>query len=304
MTCSRPLPVLALALLGAALLPGPDAFAQSRPRPATARPAPAPASTPAVADEEDEAPTGAGFAGHVPSAASADPRYAQLRPITWRSLNGREEVQARLYRDDGTLDPDTMQRLAHLLRDRETDEPSPLVPRTLQLIVRIATHFGADRIEIVSAYRTGRRRDGTVIRREGYHGVGSAIDFRLPGQDMGLVAAYARTLAHVGVGWYSRQGFVHLDSRDQSFFWESGGRGGSRRRAWNRPLDRSGAAERDARWTAEADTPWDPPGASYRLVAHVRTQPGVQRPRRQRHAQSRSHRQPQRRTPLRVFRGE
>jgi uncharacterized protein YcbK (DUF882 family) len=285
-----PRPVLALALCAASLLRGPVALGQQR-----TAPSPAPASS----VEHDEADDGQGFAGSVPvsSATAADPRYAQLPTITWRSLNGGEEVRARLYRDDGTLDPDTLRQLAHLFRDRATGEPSPLVPRTLQLLVRIATHFQADRIEIVSAYRTGRHSDGRRIRREGYHGVGSAIDFRIPGADMGLVAAYARTFAHVGVGWYSRQGFVHLDSRVQSFFWENRGR--RNRQGWNRPLDRSGAAERDAGWTPSADAPWDPPGATYHLVAHARTHPGAHAPRRR--GYHRHHRRAHRRPALHVF---
>lgn len=243
--------------------------------------------------------TGAAGASRTTGAPEVDPRYRQLPAITWVTVDDREQVVARLYRDDGTIDPDTVQRLSWLLRDRNTGEPAPLVPRTLQLLVRIATHFGVDRIEVISGYRTGRRRDGRRIRREGYHSVGSAVDFRLPGVDSGLVAAYARTFAHVGVGWYSRQGFVHLDSREQSFYWECRARRG--RRGWNRPLDRTGAAERDAAWNPADDAPWDPPGARYNLAVHVRTHPGSSR--RHRHAHHHHRYRHRGHRPLRVFYG-
>lgn len=229
-------------------------------------------------------------------AAAPDPRYAQLPALEWFAVNTNERVTARLYRPDGSLDPVVQQQLSHLLRDTQSNRDCPVIQRTLRLLVRVAAHFSATRIEVISAYRTGRRRDGS---REGYHGVGSAVDFRLPGVEPGLVAAYARTLAHVGVGSYPHQGFVHLDSRDQSFFWENAnGRG--RRRGWDRPVDRAGAQERDRAWTAAEDVPWDPPGATYEhLDATPPTQPGAH------HSRSRrSHRGRHRPRPtLHVFQG-
>lgn len=248
----------------------------------------------------------------APSAAANAPspgRYADLRPITFAAINSREQVTARLYRDDGTIDPAVLARLAQLFRDGPTEQPSPLVPRTMQLLVRIATHFSADRIEVVSAFRTGRSSSGRRVRREGYHGVGSAIDFRLPNVPVEEVAAYARTLSHVGVGCYPSLGFVHLDSREQTFFWENAA--GRRRRGWNRPLDRAGVAERERSWNAADDAPWDPPGSFAILDLHPRTAPGAHHARRATRSRGHHahgshgsrHRHSRRRVPLRVFQG-
>jgi uncharacterized protein YcbK (DUF882 family) len=231
-------------------------------------------------------------------ATANDPRYAALPEITFRAINTGEEIRVRLYRTDGTVDPVAVERLGHLLRDLATDEPSPVVTRTLQLLVRVATHFGADTIEVVSGYRSGRNRRGHRVRREGYHSVGSAIDFRMPGQDMLRVAAYARTFGHVGVGWYPTSGFVHLDSREQSFHWEN--HAGHGHHGWDRPLDRAACVAHDEAWTAAQDAPWDPPGAPVELVLHPPTAEGARRPR---HARRDGHHRGSHRhhAPLRVF---
>jgi uncharacterized protein YcbK (DUF882 family) len=271
---------LALALAWALARP---AFAQSRPDagPLAASPErgvearPAPSVAPRIADR--------------PATVSPDPRYASLPALTWRSNNTRETVEARLYLADGTVDTTVIERLSRLLRDTATGEPSPVVPRTLQLIVKVAARFDARTVEIVSAYRTGRTASGRRVRREGYHGVGSAIDFRLPGIETALVAAYARTLTHAGVGFYPRLDFVHLDSREQSYAWVNAA--GRSHHGWNRPLARPGVAERDRAWSPEADLPWDPPGVVVALDTTLRTAPGAHRPhRRQARRDRRRHR--------------
>lgn len=235
---------------------------------------------------------------------AADPRFATLPELTFRAINTRETVRARLYRADGTVDTTVVERLARLLRDVPTGETSPVVVRTLQLLVKIATHFDAREVEVVSAYRTGRSSSGRRVRREGYHGVGSAIDFRIPGVEPALVAAYARTFSHVGVGLYPRLGFVHVDSREQSFFWEN--RAGRSHHGWDRPLARDGVVERERSWSTDADLPWDAPGVTVTLDTHPRTAPGAHRSRRharrgRHHRRHRTHRRG--RLPLHVFSG-
>lgn len=281
----------ALAMLGALVAPA-SAHAQ------TARDA-------SVSDASISTPTARPLSSTTTTGqpGAADPRYAALPELTWRAVNTREVVRARLYRADGAVDPAVVARLARLLRDIPTGEESPVVARTLQLIVKIAAHFDAREIEIVSAYRTGRSASGRRVRREGYHGVGSAIDFRVVGVETALVAAYARTFSHVGVGMYPRLNFVHLDSRDATYFWEN--RAGRSHHGYDRPLVREGVADRDRTWSSDADVPWDPPGVTIQLDTHPRTAPGARRShRRSRRSHGRHHRSRSRpRRELHVFSG-
>jgi uncharacterized protein YcbK (DUF882 family) len=254
-----------------------------------------------------DAATYDGGAGGQRSPASAqapaqDSRFAALPEITFRAINTRETVRARLYRSDGTVDPAVVQRLSRLLRDVPTGEDSPVVVRTLQLIVKVATRFDVREIEIVSAYRTGRTASGRRIRREGYHGVGSAVDFRVPGVEPALVAAYARTFSHVGVGLYPRLGFVHIDSRETSYFWEN--RAGRSHHGYDRPLAREHAPERERSWSSDADLPWDPAGVTIELDTHPRTAPGARRARRHSRRHRHRHRRSRHRPTLHVFSGD
>ncbi|MDP3279401.1 MAG: DUF882 domain-containing protein [Deltaproteobacteria bacterium] len=212
-----------------------------------------------------------------------DQRFRALPVLTWRSINTRETVQSRVYLADGSVDPECIRALGHLFRDTRNNTPSPIVVRTIQLIVRAATHFGAREIEVISGYRTGLSASGQRIRREGYHGVGSAVDFRLVSVSSAELAAYARTFSHVGVGHYPRMNFVHLDSREQSFTWENSAR--SNHHGWNRPLARGELAERDRTWTHADDLPWDRPGERVTLDLHPRTAAGAHRP----HSHARRH---------------
>lgn len=238
------------------------------------------------------APTQDGAVRNPTTVTTAPPSrsndYRSLSELIWRSVNTREVVRARLYLENGVMDERVVQQLAHLLRDIPTGRPSPVVRRTLKLITKAAYHFGALEIDVVSAYRTGRSASGRRVRHEGYHSVGSAIDFRFPNVDMVQVAAYARTFAHVGVGYYPETNFVHLDSREQSYFWEN--RASRGRRGWDRPLARPGADERDRNWVLTDDEPWDPPGGPPVLVLHPETAGGVTRSSHRRRHRSRHHR--------------
>jgi hypothetical protein len=83
--------------------------------------------------------------------------------------------------------------------------------RTLDLVYAATLHFGCPYVTLIS----GIRKDRGGSR----HSHGLAADIVLPGVDDEELAAYFRAQGFVGVGTYPRAGFVHVDTRDQSFFW-------------------------------------------------------------------------------------
>jgi uncharacterized protein YcbK (DUF882 family) len=168
------------------------------------------------------------------------------------SAASQRSVQLRLYDDRGHIDENAARQLDALLADaRDPDRVQiiELARRTLQLMYRAAYHFRVDHVEVVSAYRAPGRR------REGPHGVGRAIDFKLKGVKAAALAAYLRKLPRVGVGVYTHRKtqYVHLDVRESSYHWLDASPPG---RSWRaqRLRDRSIAA-RDARYTPESDWP-------------------------------------------------
>ncbi|HET9930099.1 MAG TPA: DUF882 domain-containing protein [Polyangiaceae bacterium] len=188
--------------------------------------------------------------------------FASLPSVRIASLGTGESLSIRLYDEAGNVDPESAGKLDALLvdaRDPDHVEQTELDRRTLKLLFRAAYHFNAKQVEVVSAYRKPGRR------REGLHGQGRAIDFKLPGVKPAALAAYLRTLPRVGVGVYThpRTQFVHLDSRDRSFHWLDASPPG---RHWReRSLPDSKLAARDASYRENMD--WPESCAAYRPVA-------------------------------------
>jgi uncharacterized protein YcbK (DUF882 family) len=230
-----------LALIGAAVVVGRSAPVASA--------APLRAASPAKLERvghEPKAPKTAAREG------ASDAGFALLRPLRFVCATARKLETLRLYDDRGFVDENSALALDALLadyRDPEHVQTIALDRRTLQLVYRAAYHFRVDQVEVVSAYRAPGRR------REGPHGRGRAIDFKLKGVTATALAAYLRTLPRVGVGVYThrRTQYVHLDVREQSYHWLDASPPG---RTWRElRLPDSKRVIRDARYTPESDWP-------------------------------------------------
>lgn len=241
----RGLSVLALlGLLTAAVL----AFALGpRTAPAKSRLAPPRAPKPAVAAPALPAapPTSSAVAGNAS-------RFALLPALRLENQTTHEVLHTKLYDAEGQVDEAAATALDQLLCDgREPQQPrtTRINRRTLQLLFKAAYHFASYDVEIVSAYRKPGRR------REGPHGTGAAIDFRLRGVSASLLASYLRDVPRTGVGVYThpKTQYVHLDARPQSFHWLDAS---PPRRHWReRSMGGTDLARRDASYTPKDDLP-------------------------------------------------
>jgi len=145
-------------------------------------------------------------------------RFEQLRPLRIENQTTREARELKLYDANGRIDEAAATELDELMcdaRDPKHREAGHIDRRTLQLLFKAAYHFDSFEVEVVSAYRKPGRR------REGPHGTGAAIDFRLRGVSSRLLASYLREIPRTGVGIYThpKTQFVHLDNREHSFHW-------------------------------------------------------------------------------------
>ena len=180
------------------------------------------------------------------------PAYAALPPLRITFINTRRSEELRLYDAFGQVDESAARKLDALLGDTHDPkhyETTVLDRRTLQLLFKAAYHFRVHDVEVISAYRKPGRR------RQGNHGTGQAIDFRLENIPAATLAAYLRTLPRVGVGIYThpRTQFVHLDVRTRSFHWLDGSPPG---RNWReRSLGGKAIPARDALYTRSSDWP-------------------------------------------------
>ena len=195
--------------------------------------------------------------------------FGALAPLHVHNVNTLKANVLRLYDEMGRIDEGAGRALDELLgdaRDRSNIRTTTIDRRTLQPMFRAAYHFRVTRVELISGYRE------PGARREGQHGFGKAIDFRLPRVSASALAAYLRTQKLVGVGVYTNPltQYVHLDVRERSYHWIDASPPRSHL-ARARPGGTSSCARCELRLTrrlAGRDRPGRP-GASWKLRARV-----------------------------------
>jgi uncharacterized protein YcbK (DUF882 family) len=129
------------------------------------------------------------------------------------SLNTGDRIEIAASTDRGGFATSALDRAAVVLREPASGNEHPVEPRLLDILYAIQTHFSAQEIRVVSAYRTPHRGASSN------HGRGRSADFIVPGASDDEVARFARETGFCGVGVYPASGFVHVDVRDRSYFW-------------------------------------------------------------------------------------
>lgn len=116
-------------------------------------------------------------------------------------------------------DPAALARFSHFLRDHHSGDAGSIDPLLLDALHRLRVLLdNPSPFEIVSAYRSAstnehlrRTRDGGVASKS-LHMEGRAIDLRLPGTALTELRDAARSLQAGGVGFYPKDGFLHVDT--------------------------------------------------------------------------------------------
>jgi uncharacterized protein YcbK (DUF882 family) len=107
--------------------------------------------------------------------------------------------------------------LDRFLRDHFTNQPSPMEPKLLDIVVGAAQHFRADTAIVVSAFRHPKynlilRKKGHQVARDSAHTKGNAVDFYIPKIGTQQLHAWAKHQQLGGVGLYLASGFIHMDT--------------------------------------------------------------------------------------------
>ena len=154
--------------------------------------------------------------GYSSSAKATKARNAVLNGlITLERPASKESLRVRLFNKAGKPDPKARQRLARFLRDRESDKTTRPHTRLMRVLAYLAHHFNGRTIVVVSAYRS---EPGTT-KVSSRHSTGEAIDIRVDGVPNEVLRDYCLTLSKVGVGYYPRSSFVHVDVRSKAVYW-------------------------------------------------------------------------------------
>ena len=165
---------------------------------------------------EDVAPRRGGGGGE------ADARWGRPRTrgvAAFYRISTRASARVRLVDRTGHASKRGIRRLSELMRPagyrpaRRTPNPPS---RLVEMMARISDHFGGRTIHIVSGYRTA----GGSTRESSRHTRGAALDIRIAGVPNTALRDWVRsTFTRVGVGFYPRSRFVHVDTRDRSTYW-------------------------------------------------------------------------------------
>lgn len=159
----------------------------------------------------------AGCASAPPSVTA--PGEGGARSITLHHPASGETV-AVTYRTERGYDPDALQEIALLFRDRRSGVTAPIDPALVDMLADLRDGCGvpADRpIHVTSGYRSEATNVALAGRNphvadNSYHLRGQAADIHIPGVEPRRIADEAAALRRGGYALYPHSGHVHVDT--------------------------------------------------------------------------------------------
>jgi len=122
------------------------------------------------------------------------------------------------YASGKTYDRKALAQINQFLRDYQTGQVHVIDPKLLDILWAVQGEMGRKGVyEVISGYRSPKTNRGL---RQGHPGVashslhmkGQAIDIRFSGANLAQINQCAMAMQSGGVGYYPKDGFVHLDS--------------------------------------------------------------------------------------------
>jgi uncharacterized protein YcbK (DUF882 family) len=131
-------------------------------------------------------------------------------PRTKERFNG-------IYWRNGEYIADALDNLNYIMRDTRTDAVKQIDTDLLDLIYKVSLKLKTEGpFHVLSGYRS-RKTNSLLLKnykntaKNSYHFKGKAVDIRLPGQRTSTMRRAVFELREGGIGYYPRQGFVHID---------------------------------------------------------------------------------------------
>jgi uncharacterized protein YcbK (DUF882 family) len=148
------------------------------------------------------------------AAPSTRPPRLEKGQFVVQSVNNGEEMEVTFNIATGELDADAYRRFRHLMRCLHTGAETPIDPRLVDLLYRIAQRT-KQKIMLVSGFRAPMFSLATLS----YHTRGMAADIRIPGMTALMARDLAESMGVHGLGYYPVSGFIHVDVRDDRTRW-------------------------------------------------------------------------------------
>jgi uncharacterized protein YcbK (DUF882 family) len=146
------------------------------------------------------------------------------------AINTGDHYDIQVYDANGRMRVEAIGEVSIALRDARSGRSRTIHPRTIAMLYMVGQYYDVP-LQVVSGYRVR----GVNATEGSRHGSGEACDFRIPDVGVRNLARWLdNSFADVGVGYYPRSGFVHLDRRDRSFYWIDNSGPGQRSRTRSR----------------------------------------------------------------------
>jgi len=144
------------------------------------------------------------------------------RRLAFRNVHTNEKIDARYYGASG-FDPQGLAEIDHGLRDWRSGQMRTIDRELLDLLVRVRERLGVSPrrpFDLISGYRSPetnaalREAGGatTGVATLSQHMLAKATDVALPGVPLDRLRLAALDVGGGGVGFYPRDGFVHIDT--------------------------------------------------------------------------------------------
>jgi uncharacterized protein YcbK (DUF882 family) len=149
-------------------------------------------------------------------AASAESLKAEFRALSLHNLHTGERLTA-VYWEKGQYIPEALTRIDTLLRDHRNGEVRAMAPRLLDTLAELAGRLETNKpFEVISGYRSPAtnallRSQGHAVAERSLHMDGIAADIRVQGRSLSLMRKTAVAMRAGGVGYYPKDGFIHVD---------------------------------------------------------------------------------------------
>lgn len=144
------------------------------------------------------------------------------RRLAFRNVHNNERIDARYFGPTG-YDHQGIAEITHGLRDWRTGEQHLMDRDLIDLLATLRDRLGVvprKGFDLISGYRSPhtnaslRARGGshTGVATKSQHMLGKATDIAMPGIPLDRLRLAALSIQRGGVGYYPRDGFVHVDT--------------------------------------------------------------------------------------------
>ncbi|MFK7794339.1 MAG: YcbK family protein [Gammaproteobacteria bacterium] len=149
--------------------------------------------------------------------ANSSANVTTEKTLSFVNLHTNETLQCCYWKNNLPI-LDELAKVNYILRDHRTQEVAQIDLRLIDMLHNLhsLTESTAP-FEIISGYRSAKtneslRKSTSGVAKRSLHMQGKAVDVRLPDIELKKLRDVAISLQAGGVGYYSKSGFLHLDT--------------------------------------------------------------------------------------------